>query len=184
MTLASTGRSHRTAMSGDLPLVTATIPSPLGPLHLGASDDGLVGVAFDDEGTRPGSALPDHPVLGLAARELEAYFAGALTSFTVPLAPRGTAFQLAVWRALVAIPLGARVTYGDIARAIGRGGAERAVGAANGQNRIAIIVPCHRVVGADGSLTGYAGGLDRKRWLLAHEARVAPAGQGELTLPV
>lgn len=174
--------SIATRHRSDPVVATLTIASPLGPLHLGATDAGLVFVAFDDEGVPSGPASSPHPVLALAARELDAYFAGALTSFTAPLAPRGTAFQLAVWRALGAIPFGARVAYRDIARTIGRAGAERAVGAANGQNRIAIIVPCHRVVGADGALTGYAGGLDKKRWLLAHEARVRPAGQGELAL--
>lgn len=166
-------------------LSTLSMPSPMGPLHLGATEEGLAWVAFDDEHTPEGAEThaPQHPVLALAVRELEAYFAGTLTSFTVPLAPQGTPFQLAVWRALTAVPFGARVAYRDIARAIGKVGAERAVGAANGQNRIAIIVPCHRVVGADGSLTGYAGGLDKKRWLLTHEARVRPAGQGELSLP-
>lgn len=160
-------------------LSTISMPSPMGPLHLGATEQGLVHVAFDDEDTPKGAQGQSsrHPVLALAVRELEAYFAGTLTSFTVPLAPLGSPFQLAVWRALTAIPFGARVAYRDIARAIGKVGAERAVGAANGQNRIAIIVPCHRVVGADGSLTGYAGGLDKKRWLLAHEARIRPEGR-------
>jgi methylated-DNA-[protein]-cysteine S-methyltransferase len=157
-------------------LVRAIFASPLGPLHLAASDDGLVEMLFAIQeppaaGARP--AAPGHPVLSQAARELDAYFAGALTAFTVPLAPRGTLFQCAVWRALVAIPFGQRRAYRDIARALDKIGAERAVGAANGKNRIGIIVPCHRVVGADGTLTGYAGGLDKKQWLLDHEARVA-----------
>lgn len=155
------------------------VPSPLGALHLGATDEGLVAVAFGRELARD-EIGPDvrhgagHPVIELARRELDAYFAGALTAFTVPRATFGTPFQRAVWDALVAIPFGERRAYQDVARAIGRLGAERAVGAANGQNPIAIVVPCHRVIGKGGALTGYAGGLDIKRWLLAHEARVRP----------
>ncbi len=162
-----------------------TMPSPLGPLHLGATDEGLFAMLFASQVTRddaPGALVievadrHEHAVVEHAARELDAYFAGTLTTFTVPLAPRGTPFQRAVWAALVAIPFGERRAYRDIASAIGRAGADRAVGAANGQNRVGIIIPCHRVVGADGALTGYAAGLDTKRWLLAHEARVRPGG--------
>jgi len=155
-------------------LVRAVIPSPLGSLHLAASDAGLVEMLFAlqlADGRAGGGAPADHPILALAARELDAYFAGTLDVFTVPLAPRGTPFQCAVWQALVAIPCGERRAYRDIARTLDKVGAERAVGAANGKNRIGIIVPCHRVVGADGTLTGYAGGLDKKQWLLEHEAR-------------
>jgi len=106
-------------------------------------------------------------------RQLEAYFAGDLTQFNVPLAAKGTEFQQTVWNALSALPFGARVSYGEIARRIGRPSASRAVGLANGRNPIGIIVPCHRVIGAGGSLTGYGGGLERKQWLLEHEATVA-----------
>lgn len=149
--------------------------SPLGPLRLVAADTGLREVSM----TVPGRALPtptgahehaDAPVLRQARRELEEYFAAARRRFTVPLDPLGTAFQQAVWSALAQIEFGATRTYAEIARAIGRPTASRAVGAANGHNPLAILVPCHRVVGADGTLTGYAGGLERKRWLLAHEA--------------
>jgi len=172
----------------DLELARAIIGSPLGPLHLAASDDGLVEMLFAAQHPTPAGPLHErrgaaalgppqaaacHPILAHAARELDAYFAGTLEAFTVPLAPRGTPFQIAVWQALVAIPFGARRAYRDIARALDKVGAERAVGAANGRNRIGIIVPCHRVVAADGSLTGYAGGLDKKQWLLAHESREA-----------
>jgi len=148
--------------------------SPLGPLHLGATDAGLVAVTFGRALQRDelSPAVRDgrgHPVIELARRELEAYFAGARVTFTAPRAPIGTPFQRAVWEALVAIPFGERRSYQDVARVIGRLGAERAVGAANGQNPIAIIVPCHRVIGKSGALTGYAAGLDAKRWLLAHE---------------
>lgn len=103
--------------------------------------------------------------------QVDAYFSGTRRTFDVPLAPGGTAFQRAVWDALQTIPYGQRISYGDVARRIGQPSAAQAVGAANGKNPIALLIPCHRVVGADGSLTGYAGGLDRKRWLLRHEAR-------------
>jgi methylated-DNA-[protein]-cysteine S-methyltransferase len=107
---------------------------------------------------------------------LRAYFDGRVTTFDLPLAARGTPFQRAVWDALLTIPHGATSTYGEIARAAGFPGSARAAGAAIGRNPLTIIVPCHRVIGADGTLTGYASGLDRKRWLLAHEARAfAPA---------
>ena len=150
-----------------------TSDSPLGPLHLVASDHGLVEMLFAgqrDEASRfDAIEVARHPILDLAERELGAYFAGLSKRFTVPLAPDGTDFQLAVWRALCAVPYGTTCAYRDIARTLGQPGAERAVGAANGRNRIGIIVPCHRVIGADGGLTGYAAGIDKKRWLLAHE---------------
>ncbi|HSJ13117.1 MAG TPA: methylated-DNA--[protein]-cysteine S-methyltransferase [Longimicrobiales bacterium] len=110
--------------------------------------------------------------------QLAAYFAGDLREFTLELAPRGTPFQQRVWAALTRIPFGATWSYGALAAAIGSPGHARAVGAANGQNPLAIIVPCHRVIGANGTLVGYGGGLERKRWLLEHEARcVATATQ-------
>ena len=102
-------------------------------------------------------------------KQLEEYFAGRLQRFTIPLSLEGTAFQRSVWRALKAIPYGKTVSYGDISKKIGNPRASRAVGAANGQNPVSIIVPCHRVIGADRTLTGYAGGLQRKAWLLEHE---------------
>ena len=155
-----------------------TLSSPLGPLVLGARDGALTAVHLP---TAPGlpavdaaeaTDAADAAVLARAAAQLAAYFAGALQVFDLPLAPVGTAFQQAVWRALVAIPCGHTTSYGDLARALGRPSASRAVGAANGANPLAIVVPCHRVVGASGALTGYAGGMDAKRWLLAHEARI------------
>ena len=108
-------------------------------------------------------------VLADTVRQLDEYFAGTRREFELELAPRGTAFQLAVWDALLAIPYGATASYGDIARAVGRPNAVRAVGQANGRNPLAIVVPCHRVIGSDHSLTGYGGGIDRKRFLLALE---------------
>jgi methylated-DNA-[protein]-cysteine S-methyltransferase len=132
----------------------------------------------DDPATNPPPGPtredPDDPLLQQLRRELDAYFAGALRRFTVPLAPRGTEFQRAVWAALLTIDFGETCSYADIARAIGRPTATRAVGAANGQNPIAVVIPCHRVIGSDRSLTGYGGGLDRKRWLLAHETAQLP----------
>jgi methylated-DNA-[protein]-cysteine S-methyltransferase len=115
------------------------------------------------------------PVLTVAARQLAEYFAGARHVFDLALAPVGTPFQRLVWRALAAIPFGETRAYGEIARAIGRSAASRAVGAANGKNPFAIVVPCHRVIGASGELTGYAGGMAAKRWLLAHERHGASA---------
>ncbi len=155
-------------------LVHAIISSPLGPLHLAATDEGLVHMLFEVQVHAPPTTTPAaaHPILAHAARELDAYFAGSAEPFTVPLAPRGTDFQCAVWRALVAIPHGDHSSYRDVARALDKVGSERAVGNANGKNRIGIIVPCHRVIGSNGALTGYAAGLDKKRWLLTHEARV------------
>jgi methylated-DNA-[protein]-cysteine S-methyltransferase len=116
---------------------------------------------------------PAHPLLAAAIVQLGAYWRGAIAGFDLPLDPRGTAFQQAVWQQLRAIPCGSTATYGAIAARAGSAGAVRAVGAAVGRNPVSVIVPCHRVLGADGSLTGYAGGLDRKRALLRLEAGVA-----------
>lgn len=159
------------------PISSKLVQSPLGPLRLVATDDALVAVLLPGQpDARPAAAATHdrHDVLDRAAQELAEYFAGARQRFTLPLAPlTGTDFQRAVWTALGKIPFGELRTYGDVARAIGAPRAVRAVGAANGQNPLSIVVPCHRVVGANGALTGYAGGLPIKRWLLDHEARVA-----------
>jgi methylated-DNA-[protein]-cysteine S-methyltransferase len=120
--------------------------------------------------------------LRLAVEQLEQYFAGGRTRFDLSLVPPGTAFQKKVWAALLRIPFGETATYGEIARAVGRPDASRAVGGANHRNPIAIIIPCHRVIGANGSMTGYGGGLPRKRLLLDLEARVVSAGQLALAL--
>ncbi len=149
------------------------VNSPLGPLTLAATSRGLALAWFDhqahrtDEVDAPVNA--DHPHLALAAREFDAYWQNARTRFTVPLDPAGTDFQQAVWLVLRGIAPGALLTYGDVARQIGKPEAVRAVGAAIGRNPLGIIVPCHRVVGRDGSLTGYAGGLPRKEELLRRE---------------
>ena len=150
--------------------------SPLGTLLLTAQDGALTGVHFPGEQhgrpKRPDwQRADDEPVLAAARAQLDEYFDGRRTAFDLPLAPRGTPFQQAVWRALVTVPFGATSTYGAIAAAIRRPTAVRAVGGAIGANPIGIVVPCHRIIGADGSLTGYAGGLDRKTKLLALERR-------------
>jgi methylated-DNA-[protein]-cysteine S-methyltransferase len=156
---------------------TTTIDSPVGPLLLAADDDGaLTHLLFGDE-ARPaalgaGVRADPAPFAALVA-QLDEYFAGARRVFDVPLAPAGTPFQREAWTALRTIPYGETRSYGAQAAAIGRPRASRAVGAANGRNPIAIVVPCHRVVGADGTLTGYGGGVATKRWLLAHEQQRA-----------
>jgi methylated-DNA-[protein]-cysteine S-methyltransferase len=147
---------------------------PLGPMTLLATPEAVAGVLFDGqkhaEAHQSGAGEPfEAPVLTLLRRELDLYFAGRLARFTVPLAPQGAPFHAAVWRALLDIPFGETVSYGALAAHLGSPGAARAVGAAVGRNPIAIAIPCHRVVGAGGQLTGYAGGLDRKRALLALE---------------
>ncbi len=149
------------------------IESPLGVIQLTAQNGALVAVTLLGESgtsssTVPGAALS---LLERAAAQLAEYFAGVRIAFDVPLAPQGTAFQRSVWAHLAAIPHGETRSYRDLARAIGNPAACRAVGAANARNPIAIIVPCHRVIGATGTLTGYAGGLAAKQWLLEHEQR-------------
>jgi methylated-DNA-[protein]-cysteine S-methyltransferase len=156
------------------------IDTPLGAMTLATTPAGLAGAWFDGQAHHPGPLAapmdPAHPVLQAAAAQLGAYFGGRLQGFALPLDATGTPFQLAVWRALLAIPAGATTDYGALAAALGRPRAARAVGAAVGRNPLSIVVPCHRVVGRDGGLTGYAGGLDRKRALLALEAAArAPA---------
>ena len=143
--------------------------SPLGPLCLTQEEGSLVSLQFCP--AVPQDIPGPTPLLAEAQRQLEEYFAGARTSFDLPLAPHGTSFQQAVWGALLDIPYGETRSYGQIAAAVGRPKASRAVGGACHCNPIAIIVPCHRVVGASGSLTGYAGGLDLKAALLALEQK-------------
>ncbi len=154
------------------------ITSPIGRLTLVAAGEALTGLYFEDDphgaaATR--GAARDERRLRRAAEQLDEYFAGRRDRFELALAPRGTAFQQTVWRALQRIPFGQTATYGDIARAVGKPAAVRAIGGANHRNPIAIVIPCHRVIGADGTMTGYGGGLDRKRTLLALEAGAAVA---------
>lgn len=146
--------------------------SPIGDLVLTGDAQALAGI--DLHGRRPpAGAIRDDAAFAAVRAQLDAYFAGELTDFDLPLAARGTTFQLRVWSALRSIPYGATISYGELARRIGQPAAARAVGLANGANPIPIVLPCHRVIGADGSLTGFGGGLERKRWLLAHEAQHA-----------
>ena len=149
------------------------IDSPVGALRLVADDGGLTSVFMEEHRYAPaGEPTDGGPLLEEAAGQLAAWFRGERVEFDLPLRPSGTAFQLAVWEALRRIPFGETRSYGEIAAALGAPRAVRAVGAANGRNPLAIIVPCHRVIGASGALTGYAGGLNRKRWLLDHERDV------------
>jgi methylated-DNA-[protein]-cysteine S-methyltransferase len=154
-----------------------TIGSPIGPLTLVAAEGSLTGLYMEAHRHAPDPALlgpPGDPAAGVfaaAADQLDAYFAGALTGFELPLQPAGTQFQRRVWMALREIPYGQTVSYGQLAARLGGPAASRAVGLANGRNPISIVVPCHRVIGSDGSLTGYGGGLDRKRFLLDLERR-------------
>ena len=143
--------------------------SPVGPLTLVSDGGSLVGLHFEGWNPAAGAILRSDPVLAMTARQLDAYFDGRLTTFDLPLAPVGTPFQHCVWSALRAIPFGETRSYGQLAEAIGKPSAMRAVGAANGRNPIAIVVPCHRVIGADGSLTGFGGGIERKKFLLSLE---------------
>ncbi len=160
-----------------------SVDSPIGPLLLTASDRGLTGVYMEVHRHGPGGPRlgweRDDAAFATAHRQLDEYFAGERTSFDLPLDPVGTPFQLVVWEVLRTIPYGEVRSYGEIAVQIGRPGAARAVGLANGRNPISIIVPCHRVIGASGALTGYGGGLERKQHLLQLEAQVA---SGQLTL--
>ena len=161
------------------------IESPVGPVFLGGSDEGLHRVDFVAEGHEDARlvalleaaagepAQRDPAAAAPAVEAFTAYFAGERSTFELPLAARGTPFQQQVWRTLLEIPPGETASYGEVARAAGYPGAARAAGGAIGRNPLGVIVPCHRVIGASGAITGYGGGLDRKRWLLAHEAAMA-----------
>jgi methylated-DNA-[protein]-cysteine S-methyltransferase len=157
-------------------LACRSLKTPVGVLTLVARGDALAAVLWENDPPRrvplgPLAEQKDHPVLEAAARQLAGYFAGRKEAFTVPLAFEGTVFQKLVWQALLSIPYGQTRTYAQSARQIGRPRAVRAVGAANGRNPISIIAPCHRVIGANGQLTGFAGGLEVKAYLLKLESR-------------
>ena len=145
------------------------LDSPIGQLRLVSDGAQLVAIEFPGQHRREAATAGHDAVLAATARQLREYFAGERQHFDLPLAPSGTAFQRSVWAALAAIPYGEVRSYGEIARAIGRASAVRAVGAANGRNPLPIVVPCHRVIGSNGSLTGFAGGLRAKQTLLARE---------------
>ncbi len=148
------------------------LETPVGTLTLVAGDRGLRSVLFPGEPPPEGAAAGPHPLLAAAERQLREYFTGRRTAFDLPIELVGTGFQQQAWLALPSIPYGTTISYGEQSRRLGRPNAARAVGAANGRNPLSIVLPCHRVVGADGALTGYGGGLDAKRALLDHEARV------------
>jgi len=164
----------------------ARIASPLGTMLLARSEHGLAGAWFERQKHHPpeidAPERADDPLLAETARQLREYFAGASAEFDVPLDLQGSEFQRAVWRALLRIAPGSTCSYGDIARGLGVPSASRAVGAAVGRNPVSIIVPCHRVVGSSGALTGYAGGLDRKASLLRIEAERVARERGTLQL--
>ena len=141
------------------------VETPLGTLWLAGDEHGLTRISFDQVPAQP----PARRLATAAREQLDTYFAGELERFDLPLDPQGTTFQRSVWDAVGAIPYGATATYSEVAAAVGSPSACRAVGAANGRNPLAIVIPCHRVVGSAGALTGYGGGLERKRWLLEHE---------------
>ena len=160
--------------------VCKTVASPVGALTLVASDKGLTAILWENDDPdrvrlSPLTEVVGHPVLVAAERQLAEYFAGARKAFDLPLDFQGTDFQKQVWAALLTIPFGETRSYAEIARAIGRPTACRAVGAANGKNPISIVAPCHRVIGADGTLTGFAGGLKAKEYLLGLEGLLLAA---------
>jgi len=154
----------------------ATVPSPVGDLYVAASDEGLTCLLFDQWAHGPDRTgwIPDDgsEILAKARHQLGEYFEHQRTTFDLPLDMQGTDFQLQVWKQLTKIPYGQTTSYGEIARRMGIPTGSRAVGAANGRNPVAIVVPCHRVIGANGDLTGFGGGMARKEWLLKHEGGI------------
>jgi methylated-DNA-[protein]-cysteine S-methyltransferase len=160
--------------------ITTSVDSPVGILTLTASDGYLTGMSMNGQRHAPEPA-PDSRVdpawFAETVGQLDAYFAGTLTQFDIPINLDGTEFQRRVWSQLQSIPYGETISYGELARRVGNPKASRAVGLANGRNPVAVIVPCHRVIGANGKLTGYGGGLDRKTWLLELEAANRPRGR-------
>ena len=182
-----------------------TVKSPIGKLLLTSDGEAVTGIYMEEHEGGPqalsgfsASASPAAaftslptlswedggavPVLQEARRQLDAFFDGKRESFDLPLKPAGTPFQRTVWDELTRIPFGKTISYGELAKRIGQPAASRAVGLANGKNPIAIVIPCHRVIGANGTLTGYGGGIDRKKWLLEHEGVALGGRQPELAL--
>ena len=157
------------------PVYQSLLPTPIGTVRILANDEAITRIDFVDKSVA--SAYEENDVTRLARQQLTDYFEGQRRAFELPLAPSGTEFQQACWQALVQIPYGETRYYAEQARVIQRPSAVRAVGAANGANPISIVVPCHRVIGKSGQLTGYAGGLDRKAWLLALERGAVTTGQ-------
>jgi methylated-DNA-[protein]-cysteine S-methyltransferase len=167
-------------------VLTTTVDSPVGSLTITVEDGALRGLHMHRQRhfpAIPATAEQDDAALAPVVEQLRAYFAGESTTFELTLDLRGTPFQQRVWGALQEIPYGETISYGELARWVGNPNACRAVGTANGHNPVAIVVPCHRVIAADGGIGGYGGGLDRKAWLLQHETAHHPgAGQGRLEL--
>lgn len=173
-------RRRNSKVSDEPTLWYTEVDTPIGQLVVASEDDAIMGVYMESHRHGPvdrDSWLPDvngvRPVLNAARTQLAEYFSGKRVAFKLKLRARGTEVQQTVWRALSDIPFGETRSYGEIAATIGNPKASRAVGAANGRNPISIIVPCHRVIGSNGSLTGFGGGIERKEWLLAHESRVS-----------
>lgn len=167
-----------------MPYAYKHIPSPVGQLKLIASDQGLAAILWENDSPRrvvlpAAEEATQHPVLDEAARQLNEYFAGKRKVFNLPLDFHGTAFQKEVWAELLRVPFGETRSYAQIAEAIGRPTASRAVGAANGRNPISIIAPCHRIIGMNGSLTGFAGGIEAKTWLLTLEGSFTPSAAAD-----
>jgi methylated-DNA-[protein]-cysteine S-methyltransferase len=171
----------------------AIVPSAVGDLLVAADESGLTHIEFAvgdgghvprEEWRRVEDAAGSEPArtIAIARAQLDEYFAGARRRFELPLAPRGTPFQRRVWAALADIAFGATISYRELAEMVGDARAVRAVGGANGRNPLPIVLPCHRVIGADGSLTGFGGGLERKRWLLEHEGALGRGGTLSLGL--
>lgn len=150
------------------PLFQKKLSSPLGDLLISSTEEAVTGIHFDTDGQAQ-HQTEDHQLLTKACHQLKDYFDGDLLEFDLPLLPAGTDFEQTVWQALQEIPYGQTISYGQLAQKLGDSNKVRAVGRANGQNPISIIIPCHRVIGANGDLTGYGGGIERKRWLLQHE---------------
>ena len=176
MTTTQTPRAAKNTLTYDV------VQSPIGRLILASDGVALVGVWMANASptdTAWSRLKGDDDILAQTREELEEYFDGRRRTFDVPLAPNGTEFQRSVWSALTEIPFGTTISYSELARRVRNEAAVRAVGAANGRNPIPVIVPCHRVIGSDGSLTGFGGGLPRKKWLLQHE-KALPEEQGEL----
>lgn len=165
-------------MPQQLPTVTAFYNTPIGVLRLEATEEALRAASFQEENNTIVFERTTHPVVSNVVQQLEEYFKGERRVFQLPLAPQGTAFQQKVWNELQKLKYGTTATYLQMAQRLGNKNSIRAAATANGRNPIAIIIPCHRVVGANGALTGYAGGLHRKQWLLEQEAR--HAGQPSL----
>ncbi len=157
---------NRKARTTTAKLGFAYYESPTGLIEIGGTSEGITSLFFVEERC---AGVATNDVCEKAVAQISEYFAGSRQEFDLPITLEGTEFQQQVWQELRSIPFGQTVSYGDLARSIGKPSAVRAVGAANGDNPVSIIVPCHRVIGSDGGLTGYGGGLPRKQWLLKHE---------------